>query len=100
MSTARKDMQPGLPLFLPPRNLWTCAVDGNLHMLPVKNLGGESGGNISFNAEPFVREIGNGGLEANRAGIKNRRTKAHPGYGQAELPAVIVAAAINKLRFG
>ena len=61
VGSAEYGVNPGFPSFaLSPDELWPSSVDQQLHVFAVKNFRCESGRDVSFDAEPFVREIRHG----------------------------------------
>src|SRR6267142_3838529 len=97
-SAAKNSVQPGFPLFLSPGDLRAPTIGSDLHVFVGKNRGGKDGGNVSFDPEPVVREVNHGGVDPDGAGIEGRRLKAQPARGDTQLPAVVVAAAVEELR--
>src|SRR5258708_4985557 len=97
-SAAKKSVQPGSPVLLAPGDLRAPTVGCDLHVFVGKNRGSKDGGNASFDSEPVVREVNHGGVDANGAGIEGRRLKAQPARPDTQLPAVVIAAAIEELR--
>src|SRR6267143_5905099 len=95
---AKNCVQPGFPMFLPPGDLWTGAIGCNLHVFVGENRGGKDAGNVSFNPEPVVCEVHDRSVDADGAGIEDRGSEAQPARGDTQLPAVVVAATVEKPR--
>src|SRR5262249_7717053 len=100
VDSANQAVQPGLPTALPPSDLRPNGVDKELRVFAGYHVGSERGGDIAFHSEPIVGEVAERGVQTDSAGVKDRGTEAVPGNAEAELPAEIITAAENKLRFG
>jgi len=71
-----------------------------LHMFVDVDCGGETGDDVAFDGEPAVRVVADRGVGADESGVDNVRLKAINLDAQANLPAVIIAIAIDEIRFG
>src|SRR5712664_3037877 len=98
VGAAKNSMQPGFPLFLPPGDLRASAIRCDLYVLVPKNRWGKGGGNVALDSQPVIREVNQGSVDTHGAGIEDRGPEAQPGETEAQLPAVIIAASIEKLR--
>src|SRR5882762_687409 len=71
-----------------------------LHMFVDVDCGGETGDDVAFDGEPAVRVVADRGVGADESGVDNVRLEAINLDAQANLPAVIIAIAIDEIRFG
>src|SRR5579859_787462 len=94
MHSAGEGVQPRLPLGSAPGNFGTAAIANIFYAFALKDRSRKRGVDVSFHAEPFVREIGERGVGANAGSVIERRAKAHQRKAQRQLKAVIIAAAI------
>src|SRR5690349_9732177 len=98
MRTAKNPVYPGLPTFLPPGNLGAAAIKSELHNLSVSVRRRKGRGKAPLDSKPIVEEISHCSFQSDGVGVEQRRPKAHPRSSQAQLPAVVIASAVNKLR--
>src|SRR5207249_8908357 len=88
----------GFPLLLPPSDLWTPAVSGNLHVLVDVNRWGINGADIALDPEPLVCEVDYGSVDADSARAVDRRLKSQQAGAETQFPAIVAAASVKKLR--
>jgi len=55
---------------------------------------------VAFDGEPAIRVVADRGVGADESGVDNVRLEAINLDAQANLPAVIIAIAIDEIRFG
>src|SRR2546430_10932664 len=96
----QNSVQPRLPAPLAPRDLWASPVDHYLDVVGTDGGQRKSCGDISLHPQPLVEEIGDRSLYADAVRIENGRVEANQSKAETELPAVIVAPAVNKTGFG
>ena len=98
VSSAEDGMDPGFPSIPPRGDLWPCPVDQQFHVFAVKNLRCKRGRDVSFDAEPFVREIRHGRSYAHGAGVEDGRPKPDPIEAKPKFPAGAVGTGVKELR--
>src|SRR5262245_16575222 len=76
--TAKNPMPPRLPTLLAPCELWASTVYNYFCMVGEESGGwGKRCGDISFDSQPLVEEIGDGSLYTDRGRIEGGRIEAN-----------------------
>src|SRR5258705_2593914 len=98
--TAHETVCPGFKPVATSHNRKSTTAAEILHMFVDVDCGGETGDDVAFDGEPAVRVVADRGVGADESGVDNVRLEAINLDAQANLPAVIIAIAIDKIRFG
>src|ERR1051325_7157146 len=100
MRAPQNRMQPGLPAPLPPCYLWASAVNHDLCMIGPDSPRRECRSDVPLYPKPLIEEISDRRPYADGVGVESGRLKAEPGKAESELPAIVIAAPINKPGLG
>src|SRR5258708_24279570 len=98
--TTHETVCPGLKPVTTGANTESTAAAEILHMFVDVDCGGETGDDVAFDGEPAVRVVADRGVGTDESGVDNVRLEAINLDAQANLPAVIIAIAIDEIRFG
>src|SRR5258708_37940068 len=97
---AHETVCPGLKPVATGANTESTTAAEILHMFVDVDCGGETGDDVAFDGEPAIRVVADRGVGADESGVDNVRLEAINLDAQANLPAVIIAIAIDEIRFG
>ena len=100
VQAAHQAMQPGFPNALAPGDFGPGGVGQELDVLIVGDRRSEGRADAALKGEPVVGEIAERRIDADRAGVEDRRAEAIPGDAETELPAEIIASTEDKARLG
>lgn len=99
VSSANDGVRPGFEAVTAATDAESTAPAKILHMFILEDRRGEARDNVTFDGKPTVGKVADRGVGANEGGINNVRLEAVKIDTEGQLPAVIVAIAVDEVGF-